>query len=374
MVLADNERRNGEALAEARRAVGYLDRFLSLGEPSAVESDIVSDLFYNIALLHKNHYLPADGIRYARRSVETSGASHKAALRRSLALSMLADLLRRSGDLEGALLAIREARADLDKASFPSETGRRAAWCRVLGRESKILGVPGGISLNRPDEAIPLLQKVFDLLEEWAQLEREDAWSRLLFASVGRELGDTLRLRSPQRALAVYDHALQRLREVGDNTEARRGEVELLASSAYVLRSLNRIGEAKDRIDTAFHLLAGTNDYPADRVLLHEGAEAALRAWGDHLADTGDPERAAEVYENLLSKVMATKPDSLNDLPHAVGLSRIYEPLAALHRRNGHRERGESFSALRLNLWQHWDRRLSKNVFVRRQLESARKG
>ena len=374
MILAENERRNGEAVAEARKAAHYLDRFLSLGQPSAVESGVVSELFYNIALSHKNQHLPFDGIRYARRSVETSRYAPNAAFRRSLAHSMLADLLRRTGDLEGALLAIRQSRADLDKAHFPNETERRAAWCRVLGRESKILGVPGGISLNRPGEAIPLLQNVFDLLEEWAQLEPENAWTRLLFASVGRELGDAVRLRSPQRALEVYDHALQRLRAVEDNAEARRGEVELLASSAYALRRLNRRDEARNRIDTAFRLLAETNDYPADRVVLHEAAEAALRAWGDHLAETGETERAAEVYDDLLEKVMATNPDSQNDLPHALGLSRIYEPLASLHRRNGQPERGALLSALRLNLWRHWDRKLPNNVFVRHQLESARKG
>jgi serine/threonine protein kinase len=374
MILAENERRNGEVLAEAGRAVGYLERFLSLGEPNSEESDVVSELFYNIALSHKNQYLPDEGIRYARRSVETSGLSHNAALRRSLALSMLADLLRRTGDLEGALVAIREARANLDKARFPSEKQRRAAWCRVLGRESKILGVPGAISLNRPNEALPLLERVFGLLEEWSQSEQRDTWSRLLFASVGRELGDTLRLRNPQRALDVYDHALRRLGEVEDNTEARRGEVELLASSAYALRSLKRVEEAKARIDAAFRLLAGTGDYPAARVLLHEGAEAALRSWGDHLAETGEPERAAEVYEELLAKVLVTEPDSRNDLPHAAGLSRIYGPLAALHRRNGQRDRAASFDALRLELWRHWDRKLPNNVFVRGQLESARKG
>jgi tetratricopeptide (TPR) repeat protein len=142
----------------------------------------------------------------------------------------------------------------------------------VLGREGKILGVAGGISLNRPDEAIPVFQRAFDLIEEWTQSDREDAWSRLLFVTAGRELGDTVRLRDPQRALAIYDHALRRLGEIKDHPEARRGEVEILSGSAYALRRLNRSNEAQDRIATAFRLLRKVNDYPADRIAPYSAA------------------------------------------------------------------------------------------------------
>jgi tetratricopeptide (TPR) repeat protein len=348
-----------------------LDRLLALGELSAAESEVASELFYNIALAHKNMYMAEDGIRYAQLSIETLRSSPDAQLRRSLALSMLADLLRITGDLEGALLAIREARANLNNAIFPSETERRSTWCRVLGREGKILGA-GKINLNRPDEAIVVLQKVFDLLEEWAHNYREDTWSRLLFTSVGRELGDAVRLRNPQRALAVYDHALRRLREVKDNAEARRGEAEILAGSSYALRRLNRVAEAKERIETAFRLLRETNDYPADRIDPHTAAYEALLALGDHLSETGTPQQAVEVYENLIGNIMASKPGARNDLRHAVALSQMYESLAPLHRRNGRRDRGEELFALRLELWRHWQHKLPNSSFVRRQFESAR--
>jgi serine/threonine protein kinase/tetratricopeptide (TPR) repeat protein len=372
MIVGENERWNEEAVAQARKAVGYLDRLLALGQLSPAESEPVSELFYDMALTHKNLHMPEDGIRYARRSVEASRSSPNAGLRLSMSLSMLADLLRFTGDLEGALLAIREARANLAKAQFPNETERRSAWCRVFGREGKILGLAGGISLNRTDEAIAAFKKVFDLLEEWTQNDRGDAWSRLLFVSVGREFGDTLTLRDPKAALAVYDHALLRVREVTNHTEARRGEAELLVGSANALRRLNRISQAKDRIDLAFRLLSETGDFPAERIAPGGGTAGALRALADHLAGTGQPQRAAEIYEDLLARIMASEPDLQTDLPHAMALSHVYGTLAALHRRNGERARAEELSALRLELWRQWDRRLPDNGFVLRQLASAR--
>jgi hypothetical protein len=139
-----------------------------------------------------------------------------------------------------------------------------------------------------------VLQKAFDLLEEWAQNDRTDDRSRLLFASLGRELGDASRLRDPQRALAVYDHSLLRLRELENNIEARSGEVEILTGSAYALRRLNRAGEAKDRINIVFRLLAETKEYPAGRVRPYSAAYEALRARGDHLSQTGEPQQALE--------------------------------------------------------------------------------
>jgi tetratricopeptide (TPR) repeat protein len=372
LILAENDRRNDEALEEGRHAARYLDRLLELGSLSAAERETVSELFYNLALTHKNLHRPEDGIRYATRSIEVSQGASNAQLRLSLALSMLADLLRLTGDLDGALRAIREARASLENVRFPNETERRSTWSRVLEREGKILGVPG-MSLNRPEAAVPVLQRSFDLIEEWAQADGGDAWSRLLFVPVGRELGDTLALGNPQLALTVYDHALIRIREVSNHTDARRGEAEILAASSYPLRRLRRVKEAKDRIDTALRLLAATKDYPADRIVLDEAAEVALRAFADHLAQTGHAKRAAEVYEDLLAKIMVSNPDPRNDLPHAVALSRIYGSLATLHRRYGERVRADELSAVLVELWRHWDRKLPNNGFVRRQLESTGK-
>ncbi|MGI8742711.1 MAG: hypothetical protein ACR2NN_09100 [Bryobacteraceae bacterium] len=145
----------------------------------------------------------------------------------------------------------------------------------------------------------------------------------------------------------------------------------MLAGSSYALRALNRTGEAKQRIDAAFRLLARTKDYPAASVTPGEEVDTTLRAFGDYLAETDQPRHAAEVYGELLDKIMASKPDPHNDLRDAMKISGIYQALAILHYRNGESGRGKDMAAVRVELWRHWDRKLPRNAFVRRQLEAA---
>jgi tetratricopeptide (TPR) repeat protein len=363
--------RNEEALAYGRKAVRYLDTLLGLGTPSQPETREAARLLYSIALAYRNMHLHQDAIAYARRSTEVARSLPAGEGSLADGLSLLADLTRISGDLDGALQAIREARTILEGTDYTSERRGRNSLFLVLWREGVILGGGHGLSLNRPMEAIAALQRAFDVIEEWAESDPNDASIRILFDQAGRELGAILRDRDPQRALRVYDHALRRLGEVKNNPRARQGEAGLLAGSSYALRRMNRASEAKKRIDAAFSLLRETKDYPAGRIDTDSEVEPALRALADHHAETGQPVRAAEVYEELLDKILASKPDSGNDLRRATKLSRIYEALAGLHRRNHQSDRAEAVSSLRRNLWRQWDRKLPNNAYVRRQLQAA---
>ena len=168
----------------------------------------------------------------------------------------------------------------------------------------------------------------------------------------------------------MSERGILRLREV-KNVKAQRLEAQLLAMSSYVLRRLNQVNEARQRIDAAFKLLSETKDYPTDRIVLLDETEVVLRAWGAHLAETGQTQRAADVYQELLDKVVAMHPDPTNDLRNTTGMSRIYEALATLHLRNGNVVQSQSMSALRLALWQTWNRKLPQNVYVQHQLAAA---
>src|SRR6185436_2674161 len=194
------------------------------------------------------------------------------------------------------------------------------------------------------------LQAAFDLIEGFVKTDADDARGRVLFASAGRELGNILRRREPERALAIYTHALRRLREVKNNTSARRGEAELMAASAYALRRLNRPDEARAQIEGAFQLLSEAKVYPSDRVVAGGEVESVLRSWADHLADTNRLQPAVEAYQELLDKVIASHPDPQNDLRDATALSRIYESLGDLHARSGHPELAHAMSSRRVEL------------------------
>jgi tetratricopeptide (TPR) repeat protein len=276
--------------------------------------------------------------------------------------------LRFSGDLEGALQTIREARSEVERTGPPSDPGGRANLHGVLFREGVILGQDGNISLERPHEAVAVLRSAFDLAEKWSQTDPHDSSIRLRSGESARELGRILVNTDAQRALAVYQKALLLLGEVKNNTVARREEATLQASASYALRRLNRGTEAQQRIDSAFRLLRETKDYPSTRMSPGDEADTVLRAQGDQLAATGQPRRAVEVYQELLDKIMAFQPDPKNDLSQATQLSRIYEALRGLYRRTGDTVREESVEALRLELWRYWDRKLPDNRFVLRQL------
>ena len=124
------------------------------------------------------------------------------------------------------------------------------------------------------------------------------------------------------------------------------------------------------RIETALQILRETKSYPIDRITPGDEAETVLRAWADHLADTGESRQAAAVYQELLDKVTASRPDPMNDLPHATSVSRLYEALARLHTHNGDLERAQQLTAERRNIWEAWHRRVPDNAFVRKQLET----
>jgi len=372
MDLAEDSHRHDEALAQARRAVARLDALIGLGNLSESEKNKAGGLFANIALMFKNLHLYNDSVRYARRSIELSRSGPEAAGTVAFELSIIADSLRLSGDLEGALEVIRQAESTLEKASFQFEDVRRATVIAVLWREGVILGKDADINLGRPAEAVQVLQKDYDIAEEGAKADTNDSLFRFRMATAARELGAILRHNDPRRALEVYDHALFRLREIkGNNVKARADEVRLLAGSSYPLRRLQRVPEAQQRIDAGFRRLQELKYYPAARIAPDDEAYVALRAQGDQYAETGRWTNAAETYQELLDKLLAAKPDTENDLNQAVKLSSVYDALARLRRQTGESAPASEVFARRLALWRHWGSRLPSNPFVRGQLEAA---
>ena len=68
-------------------------------------------------------------------------------------------------------------------------------------------------SLGRSREALADFQKALDIAEDLASKDSADYLGRHNVAVFGLEIGNILRHNDPQDALAVYDHALARIRE-----------------------------------------------------------------------------------------------------------------------------------------------------------------
>ena len=373
MILAQEAHRNQDALAYAHKAAARTGALLRLGAVANSERDSAAVVYGNIALAHINMHLYADAIPYARRSLDLARQLPGQRFRVAQALSLLANAQRYQGDLAGALEDIQEARRIADQAVYPNDILRAFDEYGVLLREGFILGEEGGVNLGRPADAVEPLRQALDLAEQSARKDPNDSTSRGRVGNSGNALGNVLRHRDPRQALAVYDLAMRRLREVPHSVPERRRLALVLANSSYALRGLHRPGEAKQRLDAAFAILGETGDYPAARVKLDSDAYVALCARADYYAGQGDSRRALSTYRQLLDKVIAAKPDALNDLRDAPRLSSIYAAIDDLCRRTGDPAGADQMAATRLELWRQWDRKLPNNPFVRRQLAEAQR-
>ena len=386
MILANTDDRHPDALAYAHKAIERLETFLSADDPRnpvrldgfmrpgdarQSERSSAASLYGNIALTYENMHMYADGARYARRAADLARPIPSARDVVSQALSLLATALRYQGDLEGAVSTIREARQIADTAAYPSETARLFNRYGVMLREGRILGEQDAVNAGRPAQAIEVFQQALDMTEEAARKDPLDSAIRARVGTTSRELGKTLRDRDPRRALAVDDLGIRRLGESPKNLRARRDRAALLAQSSYPLRRLHRVAEAKSHLDAAFAILKDTKDYPAERIRPASPAYTAVCALADLEAETGDPRAALQLYQQLLDKVMATKPDPLGDLRDTPRIADIYGALSVLYGKSGDSASAATMNARRLELWRHWQQKLPQNTFVRRQLEAA---
>ncbi|MGA3324646.1 MAG: serine/threonine-protein kinase [Terriglobia bacterium] len=371
MILAQEEHRNQDALAYAHKAALRFDAFLRLGTASDHDRMDVAGCYGNIALAHLNMHLYGEAIPYAQRLVEILRSLPSARYLVAGGLSLQANALRFQGDLEGALQDIQEARKIADEAGYPDGTVHMIDEYGILLREGQILGEDGGVNLGRPADAIEPLQKAFDMAEDIARKDPGDAVSRSRMANSGMALGNILRQRDPQRALTIYDLALSRISEARSSLTAKRYQSSLLANSSYPLCRLHRTAEARRRIDSAISILKQTKDLPAERIKLDSDALVVSCAQADYELEEGDPHKAAELFEQLLDRVMAANPDPSSDLRDAPKLSRLYETLARLYRRSGDSTKAEGMQSRRLQLWQGWNRKLPHNHFVLRQIAAT---
>ena len=373
MIVADSERRNDAALAHARRAVERMDALVRIGLRTEVERASAQDVYGNVAAGYVNLHRYTDAIATAKRLLD---GARFAVMPRSIsyAWTVVANARRSQGDLGGALDAIRAARTAGTQPLDTDETKQMVWRYPLLLREAYILGEDRGVSLERPAEAATLLREAFEMNEAGARRDPNDFMSRTRVGTTARELGDILRWQNPAEAVAVYDVALARLAEIRNNVQARRDRARILAHSSYALRRLQRPGDARRRIDEALAILTEAKAYPADRIELESDVYSVVQAIADHHADEGRVGEAVQEYDQLLQRVLASRPDAEDDLRAAYSLSLLYRDQARVLRLARMTDKVEAAEAKRLALWKRWGEKLPDNPFVLKQLSAEAAG
>ncbi|HEY6384803.1 MAG TPA: serine/threonine-protein kinase [Candidatus Acidoferrum sp.] len=368
MILADSRGDLAEELKDATYAASLVERFMAT-HPVAF-SDLYSMRYFyvNIATIFYNGREFDKAIRYSQRASEIPLPSTEPNKLRGDILAILGAARWQLGDLDGALKTTVEA-IELEKAeAADGHASLRINLANGYDQEGMILGREDAEpSLGRTEEALGDFHKALDIAEDLAQKDATDYLGRHNVAVFGLEVGNILRHKDPQKALAVYDHSLVRIREAKPSGSTQRDEAELLAGSSYVLRWLGREQDAKRRLDRAFELLHAAQRYPADKVEPMSDVYDALRAQADDYAETGQVSRAVEAYQQLLDKLMAWKPNPQNDLRDATCISRTWTALANVLRRTRRIEEAARLEAQRTNLWNQWNGKLPNAQFLLRQ-------
>jgi tetratricopeptide (TPR) repeat protein len=363
--------RGGEALAFAREAAGWLEKFRPAKGDTPADLEDAFDIYMGVADQYKQARRFEDALEMVRRGSDLARAAGNRDFL-AMFLWVSAEASQQRGDLDGALAVIREA-VQIQESLFTNTDVRQTMrLAHVLIWEGRILGQHNGLSLGRSEEAVVPLASAFRITDEVVHQEAKDWSVRGRLAMAGHAMADILRHSDAARALEIYDHTLRHLAEVQDNTVLRRFEVEAMVGSTYALRGLGRPAEARQRLDAAFDRLSRLKLYPAEKVTSGSVTFKALRALADLEEEKGNTPRAIEIHTRLLEQIAAAGSDPGNSLEDAVDFGNLHGAIADLHRRSGHTDLAAAFSARHVELWQQWDRKLPGNAFVARQLASAR--
>jgi serine/threonine protein kinase len=365
MVLANYHGDRAKEMEGAGVTASLIERFMATHpvEPRDLYAMRYFCLNVGISDLNVRHF--DEAIRYSQRALDIPVPAPRANALRGGALSNLALALWHRGDLDGALKTILDS-IELKKAeAADGHASLRINLANGYDIEAMILGrADAEPSLGRSREALASFQKALDIADDLAQKDANDYLGRHYVADASREIGNILRYRSPQAALAVYDHALARIREVRSNVSAQQDEAELLAASSYALRWTGQEKDADQHIARSLELLRQAGRYPADKIEPMSDVYDALRAQADDYAQTGQTAKAVEAYQQLLDELMAWKADPQNDLRDTTCISRTWTALADLLSRTGQKDKAQQFEAQRAELWNQWKQKLPNAQFL----------
>ena len=369
-----SQRDQDEALRFARKTDQKIEAYLNQAskeqhlDRSEAEDAIL--VLLNVGNIYAFGEQFDDSIAISRRTIELARTAQWPAYAGAAELN-LAIVYQEEGRLEEALQAVREATRILEPAPGEKSVGKPLAFVSALIREGSILAEVGGISLDRPDEALRYLDQARGIADDLAQRDPNQFGSRERVFTADIMMSEILSRTDPRRALELCDHAVRRLAEIKGHPIARLHEAEALVESTYALRQLDRGAEARRRLDAAFDLLRKSGSYPADTIKPGSEVDKALSALAGFEAANGNLKRAIEVYEELLRRGTGSGAKPQTSLMDAVQESRVFAALSDLYGQSHQMDSQSAIESRRLALWRHWDSQWPNNSFVRRQLEAA---
>jgi serine/threonine protein kinase len=368
MELAEELNRRDEMVSWAGETSGRVERFMSLGKVDPKDVYSMGYFEQNVAHSYSDARRFADALRASQRALEIIEPVPSAHRLHGSILGAIVIARWQTGDLDGALQTAQESVQLQETQAASGHASARINLASALCSEGEILGKQDAEpSLGRTREALAAFQRGLDITEELAKMDSDDYRSRQWEAIIALEIGNIRRHDEPQKALAVYDHALARIREVKTDASMQLGTAELLADSSYAARWAGQREDAKRRIEEAFQLLRDAHQYPASAIEPMSTSDSVMRAAADHYAETGEPNKAIAAYQELSDKLTAWKPDPQNDLRDATCLSRTWTAQANLLRRVGRSDEANRLETQRTELWNHWNDKLPNAQFLLRQ-------
>jgi serine/threonine-protein kinase len=371
MELASFQERVEEIPSWADKTGDLVDRFMRLGGKFTPHEVYSMGYFeQNVARAYADTRHFDKAIHAANRALEIVQPVPSARRLEGSVFGTLVIARWQTGDLNGAL---HDAKRAVELQQVQAATGQpalRVNLANAVLTEGLILGkADAEPSLGRYHDALALIQQGMEIGEDLAGQDSSDYMSRFVLAAMSVQFANILRHEDPRKALAVYDHALARLREVKPNASSQLAEADLLAGSSYAARWIGRGEDARGRIKNAFLPLRDLHVYPADKVEPMSEADDALQAQADDYAETGQIVKAIGAYKELLAKLMAWKPDVEDDLRDATCIARTWTGLAILLRRVGRVNDATQLEKQRAGLFSHWKTKLPNgDVLIRQSL------
>src|ERR1700722_12867933 len=201
-----SQRDQDEALQVARKTDQRLQAYLKEAsrekQQDRAEAEDVILVLLNVSNIYAFAEQFNDSIATSRRAIDLAHTGNWPAYAGAAELN-LAIVYQEQGRLDEALQAIGEATRILQPAPGEKSVGKPLAYVSALIREGSILDEDGGISLNRPDEALAALEHARATADDLARRDPNQFGSRERVFSATVLMAGILRGSDPSRALEL---------------------------------------------------------------------------------------------------------------------------------------------------------------------------